>query len=168
VNRARAGVLGLCAAIAAACAPPAAEVAALPRWEARSLADGRTLRFEASEGVVLVNVWATWCEPCRREMPSLEAAHRALAPKGIRVVGVNVDRDVNLAREHARRLGLTFDNLSDPAQAIARDALGVTRLPTTLAIGRDGRVRWREERARDWADPSRLAWIERSVAAGAP
>ncbi len=167
MSRSRLAAAALAAALLAACAPPP-DVASLPRWEAQSLADGTTLRFAASEGVVLVNVWATWCEPCRREMPSLEAAHRALAPKGIRVVGLNIDRDVLLAREHVRKLGLTFDNVSDPAQAIARDALAVAKLPTTLAIGRDGRVRWREERARDWAEPGRLAWIERSVAAGGP
>jgi thiol-disulfide isomerase/thioredoxin len=143
-------------------------VVSLPSWQGVSLADGRPLRFEASDGVILVNVWATWCEPCRREMPSLEAAHQALAARGIRVVGINIDHDALLAREHARKLGVTFANLSDPSQAIAREALGVTKLPTTLAIGRDGRVRWREESARDWAAPDRLARIERTGAAGAP
>lgn len=160
--------LALAAFLAVSCAPPAVQTAPLPRWQAASLSDGATVQVAAEEGLVVVNVWATWCEPCRREMPSLEAAHRALAPKGVRVIGLNIDRDVLLAREHARKMGLTFTNLSDPAQAIARDALAVSRLPTTLAIGRDGRVRWREESARDWAEPSRLARIERTAAEGAP
>lgn len=164
----RALALAFAVVLLAACAPPAAERTSLTRWQGESLADGAVLRYEASEGLVLVNVWATWCEPCRREMPSLEAAHRALAPKGIRVVGINIDRDALLAREHVRKLGLTFPNLSDPAQIIAREALGVARLPTTLAIGRDGRVRWRDESARDWSEPARLAMIERSATAGAP
>jgi len=157
------------ACLAAACSPGDAPVSPsleLPRWQAASLDDGRRVGFEASDGAVVVNVWATWCEPCRREMASLEKAHLALAPRGIRVVGVSVDRDVLLAREFVRRLGLTFPNLSDPAQALVRDRLGVTRLPTTLAIGRDGRVRWREEAARDWSEPGRLAWVERSLAPG--
>lgn len=143
--------------------PPAAE---LVRWEAASLADGLPVRFEAGDGAVVLNVWATWCEPCRREMASLEAAHRSLAARGIRVIGVSVDRDVLLAREYARRMGLTFTNLSDPAQALVRDRLGVRRLPTTVGIGADGGVRWREESARDWSEAARLAWIERSVAPG--
>ena len=168
MTRVRPLALAFAAAFLAACSPPLAERTSLPRWQGESLADGTVLRCEASEGLVLVNVWATWCEPCRREMPSLEAAHRALAPKGIRVVGINIDRDALLAREHLRKLGLTFPNLSDPAQAIAREALGVAKLPTTIAIGRDGRVRWREESARDWSEPSRLAMIERSEAGGAP
>lgn len=155
--------------LAAGCAPeiPVAKGAQnLARWEAASLADGATIRFEAGEGAVLLNVWATWCEPCRREMASLEAAHRTLAARGIRVVGVSVDRDVLLAREYARRQGFTFTNLSDPEQLLVRDRLAVTRLPTTLGIGADGVLRWRDESARNWSDPGRIAWVERTILAG--
>lgn len=158
------------AGLLAGCAPDAASplaVAELARWEAASLADGNAIRFDAADGAVVLNVWATWCEPCRREMASLERAHRSLSARGIRVVGVSVDRDVLLAREYARRMGLTFTNLSDPAQALVRDRLGVKRLPTTVAISADGRIAWREEAARDWAEPERLAWIERSLGRGA-
>lgn len=157
------------AIVASACSPEALPPEAsvdLPHWEAASLADGRPVRFDAAEGAIVLNVWATWCEPCRREMASLEAAHRVLSARGIRVVGVSIDKDVLLAREYARRLGLTFTNLSDPAQMLVRDRLGVKRLPTTVAIGADGRVRWRDEAARDWSEPARLAWVERSVGAG--
>lgn len=154
----------------AACVPRTGSEAesVLPVWEAPSLAEGRALRLDPGEGALVVNVWATWCEPCRREMASLERAHAALAARGIRVVGVNVDEDVLLAREFLRRAGLTFANLSDPRQALARERLGVKRLPTTMAIGNDGRVRWREESARDWSEPARLAWVERSFAPGSP
>ena len=157
------------AGLVSACAPDAASplaVTELARWEAASLADGKAVRFDAADGAVVLNVWATWCEPCRREMASLERAHQVLAVRGIRVVGVSIDRDVLLAREYARRMGLTFTNLSDPAQALVRDRLGVKRLPTTVAIAADGRIAWREEAARDWAQPERLAWIERSVGRG--
>jgi cytochrome c biogenesis protein CcmG, thiol:disulfide interchange protein DsbE len=109
--------------------------------------------MHAVDGPVLINVWATWCEPCRREMASLERLHRGLGGSGIRIIGVSVDRDVNLAREYVRGQGLTFPNLSDPDQALVRDRLAVTKLPTTVAIGSDGRVRWREVGARDWDGP---------------
>jgi peroxiredoxin len=101
-------------------------------------------------------------------MASLEAPHRELAARGIRVVGVSIDRDVLLAREYARKMGITFTNLSDPAQELVRDRLGVKRLPTTFGVGADGRLRWRDEAARDWAEPARLAWVVRTVGTGAP
>lgn len=153
------------AACAAGCAPepsipPATD---LSRWEALSLADGTPRQFDAREGPVLLNVWATWCEPCRREMASLEAAHRSLEARGIRVIGVNVDTDVLLAREYARRAGLTFTNVSDPEQLLVRGRLGVKSLPTTLGVDAGGATRWRDERPRDWSEPARLAWIERTV-----
>lgn len=66
----------------------------LARWEAVSPADGKAVRFPAGDGPVVLNVWATWCERCRREMPALEAAHRHLEARGIRVVGIDVDRDI--------------------------------------------------------------------------
>lgn len=136
----------------------------LASWDAVSLADGKAVRFSAEDGPVVLNVWASWCEPCRREMPALEAAHRHLEARGIRVVGINIDRDILLAREHARRMGLTFANVSDPAQALARDRLGVRRLPTTLGVDAGGRLRWREESARDWSEAGRLAWVEATLA----
>ena len=166
--RAAPGVLValLAGTMAPGCSPGPSHASAdvdLSNWAARSLDDGRPVRFESGDGAIVLNVWATWCEPCRREMASLEAAHHALAARGIRVVGVSVDRDVLLAREYARRMGLTFTNVSDPAQELVRDRLGVRRLPTTIGVGADGRLRWRDESARNWAEPARLAWVERSM-----
>jgi cytochrome c biogenesis protein CcmG, thiol:disulfide interchange protein DsbE len=115
---------------------------------------------------LVVNIWATWCEPCRREMPSLERLH-ALAPGGVRVVGISVDDDRLLAAEFARARGLTFANGIDPGGVLAAADLAVTRFPTTFVIDARGVIRWREEAARDWTDPASLEKL-RAVLGAAP
>ncbi len=116
-----------------------------PEFAARTL-DGGTLALSELRGeVVLLNIWATWCPPCREEMPALEALHRELAPRGLRVVGVSIDRAgaEPQIRRFAEDLGITFDLLHDPEQQAPRTfrTIGV---PETLLIDREGRLvhRW--------------------------
>lgn len=159
----RRAVLAL-AVLAAGCAPPDPMPDAPLRmgaWEGPSLSGPGQMRLDPADGAMVVNVWATWCEPCRREMASLGRAQRAVAPQGVRVVGVNVDGDARLAREYVRRLGIVFPSASDPGSAHARGVLGVAQLPTTLGVARDGRILWREVGARDWSEAGRLARLER-------
>ena len=106
---------------------------------------------------MIVNVWATWCGPCRQEMQSLERLHRRLEGSGVRVVGISVDTDRNLAREFVRRERLTFPNALDQRSELARE---VTKYPTTFVIGADGQVLSRTETARDWSDAATVAWLE--------
>src|SRR5213595_1174447 len=88
--------------------------------------------------VVLLNVWATWCEPCRVEMPSLERLYRRLGGSDFRVVAVSIDEDGDsVVRSFARNLGLTFDILHDPTAAIRRD-YQATGVPESWVINRDG------------------------------
>lgn len=110
-----------------------------------------------ADGLLVVNVWATWCEPCRREMPSLEKLHRRLAASGGRVVGISVDGDRHLAAEFARARGLTFENGSAAAHDLSAGPLAVSRFPTTFVVDARGVVRWREEAPRDWSDAATLA-----------
>ena len=115
------------------------------------------------DGPTLVNVWATWCAPCRREMASLGVLG-ALAPSGLRVVGVSVDRDRNLAREFVRRERIEFDNAHDPGAQLSRERLGVTRFPTTFLVDAQGTVRLRVEGARDWSSSEARARIAAAFA----
>jgi len=117
----------------------------------------RTLADYAGH-VVLLNVWATWCGPCRVEMPSMEALHRDFAPKGLRVVAVSIDQIAGAPqiREYARELGLTFDILHDSSQAISR-AYQVQGYPQSFVIGRDGTIRRKWIGAEDWNSPSNRA-----------
>ena len=102
--------------------------------------------------VVLLNVWATWCEPCRVEMPSIEKLHREFGPEGLAVVAVSVDDPgtEDHVREFAKELGLTFEILHDPTQS-TRASYQVTGFPETFIIGREGTIRKKMIGAADWS-----------------
>lgn len=105
---------------------------------------------------VVLNVWASWCGPCRAEMASLEALSRAADPERLIVVGISVDDDRNLAREYVLRERIGFANLLDVTREVSRQQLGVQALPTTLVLGPDGRLRARVAGAKDWVAPGLL------------
>lgn len=115
--------------------------------------------------VVLLNIWATWCGPCRWEMPSMQALHEEFADRGLRVVAVSIDHpEAGVAiTEFARSLGLTFEILHDTAGAI-RSAYRTTGIPETAVIGRDGVIRKRVAGAELWDSPANRALVERLLA----
>ena len=141
----------------------------VPAYSTVSL-EGDSVSLAAQKGkVVLVNIWATWCQPCRVEMPSIEALHRALGPRGLKVVAVSIDdpgQERKIA-EFARQYGLTFELLHDPAGAIQR-TYQTTGVPETFVIGRDGTIRKKEIGAANWNSPSRRAVVEALLAEPAP
>jgi peroxiredoxin len=114
--------------------------------------------------VVLLNFWATWCGPCRQELPILEALHRELAGEGLSVIGVNVDRgDALRVRRFAEQQGLSFRLLHDPEQQVA-SRYGVLGYPTTVIIDREGRLVLSELGAWDWGHPDATAWLRELLA----
>jgi len=119
--------------------------------------------------VVLLNIWATWCGPCRVEMPSIEALHRDMGPRGLKVVAVSIDDpgSERKIRDFAREYGLTFEILHDPAGAIQK-AYQTTGVPETFVIGRDGVIRKKEIGAANWNSPSRRAVVQSLLAEPAP
>ncbi len=119
------------------------------------------LAFEALEGgtlgsadwrgrAVVLSLWATWCVPCRQEMPDLDAMQRTLDPARVAVVGVSLDDDSHLAREFALRYRIGFPLAIDPAGRQARSRLGSRVLPDTLLIAPDGRLADRVLGSADW------------------
>lgn len=137
-----------------------------PDFEAVSLADSITKRVADYRGeVVLLNIWATWCAPCRVEMPSMERLERELGPKGLKIVAVSVDvaGSEQRIREFANELGLTFELLHDAPGTIQRD-YQTTGVPETFIIDRTGRVRRRIIGADDWSSPANIAFLERLLA----
>jgi thiol-disulfide isomerase/thioredoxin len=109
--------------------------------------DGDSVRLTDLRGeVVLLNVWATWCHPCREEIPALQALHERFAGEAFRVVGVSVDDggigDAGRIRAFADEFDVTYPIWLDPAERVARVFFTIG-VPTTVLIGRDGTLLWR-------------------------
>jgi cytochrome c biogenesis protein CcmG/thiol:disulfide interchange protein DsbE len=121
----------------------------------------RTKSLDDYKGkVVLLNVWATWCEPCKVEMPSIEKLHKEFGPRGLAVVAVSVD-DAGTeehVREFVKELGLTFEILHDPSGATSR-SYQITGYPETFVIARDGTIRKKYIGAADWSSEANRALI---------
>ena len=105
---------------------------------------GETVKLRSMRGkTVLVNFWATWCSPCKEEMPLLQSYYDAHHQDGFVLVGVNVSDDVEDARAFIEEYGYTFPVWSDPPGNVLID-LGMNGLPASLVISPDGTVvkRW--------------------------
>lgn len=148
--------------------PPQASVAAIARQPAESLREarltgvaGRIDGLERYAGkLVVMNVWATWCAPCRAELASLQRLSERLDPDRAVVIGVSIDKDATFVREFLRDADLTFENYIDPQQEITRDLLGIDIVPYTLLIGPDGSIRNRITGVRDWDKADAAGLIE--------
>ncbi len=118
--------------------------------------------------VLMINLWATWCLPCRVEMPSIENLHKAYGDKGLSVVAISVDdpgTDPQVL-SFVRQYGLTFEILRDPKGQlgdISRD-YQTTGYPETVIVGRDGIIRKKLLGAHDWNSAENRALIERLLA----
>ena len=110
--------------------------------------------------VVLLNIWATWCPPCRAELPSLERLHREYGPKGLRLVAVSIDDYVSedSIRRFARNFGITFEILHDSAGGIER-AYQTTGYPESFVIGPEGSIRKKWIGPDDWTSQGNRALI---------
>ena len=115
--------------------------------------------------VVMINVWATWCLPCRVEMPSIEALHRAYAPKGLKILAVSIDDPGtdSTIRAFVKQYGLTFEVLHDPKGKIS-EAYDILGYPETFILGKDGVIRKKLMSATDWNSPEARALVERLLA----
>ncbi len=89
---------------------------------------------------VLINAWATWCPPCKAEMPDINAYYLAHRGEGFVVLGINAGETLAQAGAFATQLGLSFPILLDPSEALM-DALHIADFPTSILVGRDGLVK---------------------------
>lgn len=138
-----------------------------PDFEAVTLdrpATPRTLEDYRGD-VILLNIWATWCVPCRVEMPSMQKLHEHFAGRDFRVVAVSIDRGgfENDIRAFAREYGLTFDILHDPEGDITT-TYQTTGVPYSFVIDRSGTIRKTVLGAADWNSQGNRALIESLLA----
>lgn len=137
-----------------ACVMLLAPLVAQAQTPALSLPDlqGGVHRLSEYRGkVILLNFWASWCAPCRAEMPSIERLRRELHGEPFAVLAVNVGEDARVVRRFAERAHIGFTVLIDSDRKTAL-AWRTRALPTTFIIGPDGRVRYSHVGARDWSD----------------
>jgi len=137
----------------------------MPTYAAAYL-DGKPLDLAAEKGnVVFLNVWATWCGPCRFETPELQALQNQYAANGLKVIGVSVDEgDAAAVKTFVAEQKISYPIAVDPEGRIAT-LLQTTVLPTSLLIGRDGKIVWRQIGAVMPGDAKLKAAVEKAVAA---
>jgi thiol-disulfide isomerase/thioredoxin len=136
---------------------PDFEAVTLFAHEKRTLADYKGQ-------VVLLNVWATWCAPCRIEMPSLEALNKEYGPKGLKIIGINTHDEASdsTVRAFANGYGLTFDILRD-MPAAGKDSMTaiykITGYPESFVIDKSGMIRKKWAASDDWSSQGNRSLI---------
>ena len=112
-----------------------------PDFTLKSL-EGSNLRLEEYRGqVVLINFWASWCGPCRQEMPLLDRLHHRYEDTGFAVLGINVEGEAAPAQELVDKTNVTFPILIDEGQAVS-ELYNLEAMPSTVVVDRDGIVRY--------------------------
>jgi len=121
---------------------------ALPRL------DGQVVRLSDYKGkVVFLNIWATWCSPCREEMPSMEKLYQEMKGEDFEILAVSIDAlGATAVKPFMAELKLTFPALLDP-QGTIRSLYNTTGVPETFIIDRNGIVAAKIIGARNWASP---------------
>jgi peroxiredoxin len=114
---------------------------------------GKSWQLSSLKGkVVFVNFWATWCKPCRDEMPSMVALDKAMAGKPFQMLSIVFNDDLKLAESFAKRLGATFPVLANPSPELT-EAYMITGVPETFLIDPDGILRHKLIGPYDWNSP---------------
>ena len=104
--------------------------------------DGSNMRLSELRGqVVMINFWASWCGPCRQEMPLLDELYQQYEPLGFTLLGVNVEQDVADAERLLKDAPVSFPVLYDPDNSVTK-AYDVVAMPSTILVDRDGNMRY--------------------------
>ena len=124
--------------------------------------DGKKFRLSDLRGkkVVLINFWATWCPPCRLEMPTMQQIYSEYGKKGFEVLAINIEPDAKEEiRDFVKELRLTFPVLLDPQMKVVRE-YRLFGLPVSILVDRKGIVRARDTGYHDWTDKESRRHVE--------
>lgn len=134
-----------------------------PDYRVVNIASGDSVGVRSGyEGqVTLINIWATWCAPCRAEMPSMEQVYQDYKDRGFRIAAVSVDAgSSDKVAAFGQELGLTFDLLQDASGGI-QQVFRTIGVPQTFLVDRRGVVQWITLGEEDWRRPENRERIER-------
>lgn len=124
---------------------------------------GKNLKLSEFRGqVVLVNFWASWCGPCRQEMPLLEKLHNKYAGLGFSVMGVNVEENNTEAKGIVKKEKLTFPVLFDTENKVSQ-LYQVSAMPSTVIIDRDGKIRYIHQGYKPGDEKTYYSWVKRLI-----
>lgn len=135
-----------------------------PAYASRTLS-GDSVSLSTLRGApVLLNVWATWCHPCRDEIPVLQSLHDRYARRGLHVVGVSVDAqgEQGSIRDFASQFRMTYPIWHDPDEVVSSTFLTIG-VPATFLIGKDGTLLWRKTGPVHRTDTTLIRAIERAL-----
>ncbi len=124
---------------------------------------GKNLKLSEFRGqVVLLNFWASWCGPCRQEMPALDKLHKRYRKLGFTVLGVNVEEDSRQARQLLKEVKVSFPILFDTRNQ-ASQLYHVEAMPTTVIIDRDGNMRYLHKGYKPGEERLYRKWVKQLI-----
>jgi thiol-disulfide isomerase/thioredoxin len=109
--------------------------------------------------LLMINVWATWCAPCRHEMPSLQRLFKRLGNDRLELVGLSVDMDEHVVREYLIENKIVFPSFLDRNSTVVNGVFGIRVFPSTFFLSPDGTLLKVVEGWRDWESPEMVADI---------
>ncbi len=122
---------------------------------------GKKISLAGFKGkAVFLNFWATWCPPCKEEMPSMEKVYREQKGRGLEILAISIDKGGKEVEGFQKEFGLSFPILLDPDNLVAA-LYELAFVPTTYLIDRAGNVVFRETQYRDWTDPEARKLLEK-------
>ncbi|MBI3187308.1 MAG: TlpA family protein disulfide reductase [Gammaproteobacteria bacterium] len=108
---------------------------------------------------LIINVWASWCGPCRSEMGSLERLARRYNNKELNIIGISTDDDANAAASYIKQSKITFNNYLDH-KVMLENMLGANTIPLTILVDAQGRILEKARGAYEWDAPETIAGLE--------